>query len=190
MAAFLVERLGVAGAVAILDLQQLAAVVERPAVEGAGEVGLVALFQASQRGTTVRTGVDDRVEFARLVARDHDGLTADVRRQVIVDIGDLAFVGQIDPVALEDVFHLEFKELRISEGGAVELVDLLVVVFDEHVCQAFLDAFKRCGVAHGLSQRVRWTNDRIDQAAARGRSKSVTGASALAGCMSKLNSIS
>ena len=148
VAAVLVEGVRVAGAAGVLHLEQLAGVVEGPAVEGAGEAGLVALLVAAQRGAAVRAGVDDGVEFARLVARDDDRLAADLRGEVVVRVGDLALVGQVDPVALEDVLHLQVEQGLVGEGAAVQAVDVPIGVLHQHAGQALLDAFEGCGSAH------------------------------------------
>ena len=62
VAAFAVEawRIASIGRL-VLDLQQLAAVAERPAMERAGEGGAVALLVAAQDGTAVCTGISQRV---------------------------------------------------------------------------------------------------------------------------------
>ena len=50
-----------------------------------------------------------------LVAGDHDRLPADVGGQVVVVVRQLALVGEVDPVALEDVLHLQLEQLGIGE---------------------------------------------------------------------------
>ena len=133
VAAFAVEARRIAGVGGVvLDLQQLAAVVEGPAVEGAGEVGAVALLVPAQDRAAVRAGVGQRVELALLVARDHHRLAPDVDAQVVVDVGDLALVGQVDPVALEDVLHLEIEQLLVGEGGAIQPIEMLDGILFEH----------------------------------------------------------
>src|SRR5690606_10993408 len=76
--AVLVELLRVAGTARVLDLEQLAGVVEGPAVERAGEGGAVIGLATAQHGTAVAAGIDQRVQFTLLVARDDDWLAADV----------------------------------------------------------------------------------------------------------------
>ncbi len=72
VAAVLVELLGVARALGVLHLQQLAGVREGPAVERAGEGLLVAALEPAELRAAVRTGVDQRVQLAVLVAGDDD----------------------------------------------------------------------------------------------------------------------
>jgi hypothetical protein len=69
-----------------------------------------------------------RVQLAGLVARDDDRLAADPRRVVIVVVGDLALVRQIDPVALEDVLHLELEQRLVGEDVAAAAEDAGVLV--------------------------------------------------------------
>lgn len=64
------------------------------------------------------------------VAGNHNRLAADVGGVVIVDIGNLAFVRQINPVAFENVFHFQLKQFFIGEGAAVQAVIAGFVVFD------------------------------------------------------------
>ncbi len=115
--------LRVARAARVLDLEQLAVVVERPAVEGAGEGGPVVLLAPAEHRALVAAGVDQRVQLAVLVAGDHDRLPAHVDRQVVVVVRQLALVGQVDPVALEDVLHLQLEDVGVGERVAPAPVD-------------------------------------------------------------------
>ncbi len=118
-----VELHRVFGRLLVLHLQQLAGVREGPAVERAREAALVAVLAAAQHRALVRTRIDDRMQLAGLVARDDDRLAADPRRVVIVVVGNLAFVRQIHPVALEDVLHLELVQRRVREDVAAATED-------------------------------------------------------------------
>ena len=71
--------------------------------------------EARQRGAAVGAGVDETVELVVLVAGDEHRLTTDLGRVVVVDLRQLALVGEVDPVALEDVFHLEVEQLPVGE---------------------------------------------------------------------------
>ena len=130
MRAFFVEAFGVAGFVGVFHFQKFAAVVEGPAVKRAGVGGFVAFFEAAQLRATVGAGVDKRVQLTLTVAGNHNRLAADVGGVVIVDIGNLALVRQINPVALENVFHFQLKQFFIGEGAAVQAVIAGFVVFD------------------------------------------------------------
>ena len=155
--AFLVELHRVLGGLFVLDLEQLASVVERPAVERAGEAALVAMLLAAQHGAAVGAGVDHRIEHAVFAARDDDGLTADGGGEVVVDCGDLALVGQVDPVAFEDVLHLEFKQRRVGKDVATAAVDAGVLVVLQGVVQQLFKVavgVGYCGRVHGV--RAPW----------------------------------
>ncbi len=148
----------------VLDLEQLAVVAERPAVERAGERRTVVLLAPTQHRTLVAAGVDQRVQLAVLIPGDHDGLTAHVDGQVVVVVRQLALMGQVDPVALEDVLHLQLEDLRVRERvppvaihtplGVVHqrAVDLLpdLVQRDRHLCGPPMTRARR-GVPIGRS---------------------------------------
>ena len=80
----------------------------------------------------MRAGIGQRVELAVLAAGDDDRLAADEDGQVVVDIGDLALVREVDPVALEDVLHLELEQLLVGESRAIQLIDVLDGIFVQH----------------------------------------------------------
>ena len=121
VAAVAVEGLRITGVVdLILDFQQLALVVEGPAVEGTRERRLVALLVTAKRRPAVGTCVHQRIEFAILAASDDDRLPPDVQREIVIDVRNLGFVGEIDPVALEDVFHLQLEQFLIGKHAAVQ----------------------------------------------------------------------
>ncbi len=125
-----IELHRVFGGLHVLHFQQLAGVGETPAVERASEGAFVAVLFPAQHRALVRAGVDDRVQFAALVASDHHGLAANPGGVVIVVVGNLAFVRQVHPIALEDVFHLEFEQIGVGENvaAATEYTVLLVVL--------------------------------------------------------------
>ncbi|MCY1226282.1 hypothetical protein D9M72_385090 [compost metagenome] len=143
-----IEGLRVARVSRILHLQQLAGVLERPAVERAGESGAVVRLAAAQHGTPVRAGVDEAVEFLVLIAGDHHGGAADVGGEVVPHVGDLGFVGEIDPVAFEDVLHLQFEDLFIGENFALGTDDAVLTVVDHGVGKDVADVGQVLG--HGV----------------------------------------
>ena len=116
-----VEVVRVARALGVLDLEQRAVVAVGPAVERAGQGLAVVPLLAAEHRAAVRAGVDQAVQPAVLVARDHDRLAADVGREVVAGLGDLALVREVDPVALEDVLHLELEDLFVGEDPPVGL---------------------------------------------------------------------
>ncbi|MNF92995.1 hypothetical protein D3C84_756550 [compost metagenome] len=130
--AFAVEARRVAGVGRVLDLEQLAGVVEGPAVERAGVGALVAGLVPAQGRAAMAAGVDEGVEHTVLVARDEDRLAPHGGGVEIVDVGDLAFVGQIQPVAFEDVFHLQIEQPGVGEHLALAAIEaLLGIVFKQ-----------------------------------------------------------
>ena len=113
--ALLVEVLRVAAVAAVLDLEQLAGVLERPPVEGAGEGGAVVRLAPAEHRTAVGARVDDAVQLLLLVTGDDHRGAADVGGEVVAHVGDLRLVGQVHPVALEDVLHLQLEDLLVGE---------------------------------------------------------------------------
>jgi len=78
----------------------------------------------------MRAGVDESVRLAGLAAGNEDRLAADECGEIVVRVRDLAFMGEIDPVALEDVPHFQFEQLRIRENvAAYPILARLRVVF-------------------------------------------------------------
>ena len=151
--AFLVELHRVLGRFFVLDLEQLASVTECPAVERASEAALVAVLLSAQHRAAVGAGVDDCIELAVLAARDDDRLAANGGGEIVVDCGDLALVGQVDPVAFEDVLHLEFEQRRVGKDVAAAAVDAgVLVVLQGAVQQLFNVAVGvgGCGRVHGM----------------------------------------
>src|SRR5690606_36799169 len=74
------------------------------------------------------------VELAILVEGDEDRLPARLGGVVLVLLGNLAFVSEVDPVALEDVLHLQFEQALVGEHLALAAEDaLLFVVFNERI---------------------------------------------------------
>ena len=146
--ALLVEGLRVARVARVLDLQQLAGVLERPAVERAGESGAVVRLAAAQHGAAVGAGVDEAVEVFVLVPGDHHGRAADVGGEVVPHVGDLGFVGEINPVAFEDVLHLQFEDLFIGENFALGPDDAVLTVVDHGVGKDLADMGQVLG--HGV----------------------------------------
>src|SRR3954465_275530 len=76
----------------VLDLEQLAGIVESPAVERAGVSRLVGPLVTAQHGAAMAACVDESIQFVVLVAGDEDRLPPHVGRVVVVLVGDLAFM--------------------------------------------------------------------------------------------------
>ena len=50
-------------------------------------------------------------------------------------------MSQVDPVAFEDVLHLEVEQFRVGEDGTLDAVQARVVVIDQHAFQALAQIF-------------------------------------------------
>lgn len=93
-----------------------------PGVERAGEGGLVPFADASQGRAPVLASVDQRMELIVAIAGDDHRLTTCTHRQEVIGVGDFTLVAGVDPVLLEDQFHLQVEQLRLCEhvtGDAV-----------------------------------------------------------------------
>ena len=131
MRAVLVEVLRISRALWILRLEQLAGVVEGPAVEWTGIARLVAALVTTDHGATMRARVEESVKLTFAIPRDDDRLAADVAGDVVVVVGDLALVSKIDPVPLPDVLHLQLEQLEVREDVATAAEDAsLGVILD------------------------------------------------------------
>ena len=109
---------------------------------------VVGLAPADHRAA-MGAGIDETVQFAGLVPGDHDRLPADVGGEVVAGVGHLAFVGQVDPVALEDVLDLELEDLLVGEDPPVRAVDACLGVVDDGVGENVSDAGRRDGGCTG-----------------------------------------
>jgi hypothetical protein len=104
----------------VLDVDVLAGAVEHPAVVGAGVELLVAAARAAQRGAAVGAGVHEAVHLAVLAAADDHRLATHVGGEEVARVRNLAFVAQVQPAALEDVFHLELEQLGVEVHVAID----------------------------------------------------------------------
>src|SRR5690554_908077 len=145
MGAVLLEAIRVGTSLFVLGLEQLAVVLEGPAMEGAGEGTLVATLLAAQGGATVGTGVDQAVQLTLLVTGDHHRLAAHGHGHEVARLGDLALMGQEQPVAFEDVLHLQFEEGRVGEHAAMAAEDALLGVVLDGATDALLELIKLAG---------------------------------------------
>ena len=109
----------------------------------------------------MRACIDEAVEFAVLAAGDDDGLPADVGGEVVARIRHLTLVGQVDPVALEDVAHLQLEDLLVGEDPAVGPVDAGIAVVDDGIGENAAHMIGRgcrrwCGVAGECHLGTSW----------------------------------
>ena len=96
----------------------------------------------TQHGAAMTAGIDEGVELAAAVARDKDRLAPHVGREVVIPVRDLTFMREVDPVALEDVLHLEFEDLRIREDVASDPEDATCRVVFERGVDCLLDGIE------------------------------------------------
>ena len=135
MGAVAVEAFRVTGVLGVFDFEQLARVIERPAVERAGVGCLVAAFETTEHCPAMAASVDKRIEFTHLVACDKNRLTPHVGGVVVVVLRDLAFMCQVQPVAFEDVFHLQIKQPRVGEHFAFAAEDAVLFIVLQQAVQ-------------------------------------------------------
>ena len=102
-------------------------------MERAGQRRAVVRFASAEHRAPVRAGVDQAVQLAAAVAGDHHRLAADVGGEVVAGVGNLCLVGEVDPVALEDVLHLQFEDVLVGEDAAVGAIHARGLVFDDGV---------------------------------------------------------
>src|SRR6516225_5534967 len=93
----------------------------------------------------MRTCIEKCVEFTLAVPRDDDRLTADIAGDVIVVVRDLALVGEVNPVSLPDVLHLQLEQVRIREDVAAATEGTRLGIVLKRAFQAFNKL-----VQHGL----------------------------------------
>ena len=102
-------------------------------MERAGQRRAVVRFASAEHRAPVGAGVDQAVQLAAAVAGDHHRLAADVGGEVVAGVGNLCLVGQVDPVALEDVLHLQFEDVLVGEDAAIGAIHARGLVFDDGV---------------------------------------------------------
>lgn len=78
------------------------------------------------------------MQFAGLVTRDDYWLASDRRGVVVVVVGHLAFMCEVDPVALEDVLHLEFIKISVGEDVAAAPENTVFFVILNGALQQFV----------------------------------------------------
>ena len=64
--------------------------------------------------------------------------------EVVVVVRNLALVGEIDPVALEDVLHLQFEQLGVGEDVAAAAIDAVFAILDDGMLDAVSDGGGHC----------------------------------------------
>ena len=120
----IVEILRVTAGSVLVHIHALAGAVIYPAVIAAHECRLVAPFNRGQHGTAMATRIDHGPYFAIRIPRYQHRLAAGPGTEIIVRIGNLALVAQVNPVGFENPFPTKllliikgrhfFKQLRCS----------------------------------------------------------------------------
>lgn len=121
-------RVGAIGLV--LHVEQLPAVVIDPSMVRTNPALGAAARLAADHGATVRTGIDEAAQDAVGAAADDHGLASDDGGQIVVRIGNLAVVADIDPGAFPNVPELLLEDVRIGIERAVDLEGLTGPVDD------------------------------------------------------------
>jgi len=146
-----VELLRVTAFLLVLRLQQLTVVAEGPAVKRAGKGRLVAPFLAAQCGATMRASVEDGFQLAILGTGNDHRLATDSYCKVVTRLRDLALVGQVNPVALENILHLQIEQFLIGEDAAITLVASGFRIGYYRVTYLFGEFFKLAGhIVHSV----------------------------------------
>jgi hypothetical protein len=127
--AFGIELLGVLGVFLVLDLEQLAGVIEGPAMKRTGKTAFIAMLAAAQHGAPVGTGIDKGIQAAVFAACQKHGLAANIGSEVIIHIGQLAFMRQVNPIAFKNMLHLQLEQIRIREDVTTAAIHACFLVF-------------------------------------------------------------
>src|SRR3982075_2508063 len=138
--AFVVELLGVTGAVRILHLQQLSGIAECPTVKRAGKGRLVAALVTAKHCATMTASIDEGVKLVVLAAGNKDGLSSHPGCEIVVLVRNLALMREIHPVSLKEVLHLQLKEHGIGKYCAITTKQTVGRILDQCCVETFNDA--------------------------------------------------
>src|ERR1700716_1894592 len=138
--AFLVELLGITGAVRIFYLQQLSGIAECPTVKWTGKCRLAAALVTAKRCATMTAGIDEGVELIVLAAGDKDGLSSHPGCEIIVLVRNLTLMREIHPVSLKQVLHLQLKEPGIGKYRTIATKHTVGRILDQRCIETFNDA--------------------------------------------------
>src|ERR1700694_5509082 len=148
--AFVMELLGIAGAVRIFHLQQLSGIAECPTVKRAGKCRFDAALVTAKHRATVTAGIDEGVKLVVLAAGDEDGLSSHPSCEIVVLVRNLALMREIHPVSLKQVLHLQLKEPGIGKYRTITTKQTVGQILDQCCVETFNDAW-----CHGLSSPKR-----------------------------------
>src|ERR1700730_297091 len=145
MRAFVVELLGITGAVRIFHLQQLSGIAECPTVKRAGKGRLVATLVTAKHRATMTAGIDEGVKLVVLVAGDKDGLSSHPSCEIVILVRNLTLMREIHPVSLKQMLHLQLKERGIGKYRTIATKQTVGRILDQCCVETFNDASR-----HGL----------------------------------------
>ena len=115
------ERLGVPAVLAIGNARVAPATGVGPAVIAAHVAGGIAACVGNDDRPTMATAVQQANQGALRIPRNQHRLAADGRGEVVVGFGHLRLQPDELPGGFEHVPHLEFEEVRVEEGAAVNV---------------------------------------------------------------------
>ena len=102
-------------------------------MERTGERAAVIRLASADHCAAVRARVDETVQLAVTVAGDDHRLAAYIGGEVVAGVRQLALVGEVDPIALEDVLHLQLEDVFVGEDAAVGAIHARLGVIDDGV---------------------------------------------------------
>src|ERR1700730_9107751 len=135
-----VELRGIAGAVRIFHLQQLAGIAECPTVKRAGKCRLAAALVTAKHCATMTAGVDKGVKLVVLAAGDKDWLPSHPGCEIVVLVRNLTLMREIHPVSLKQVLHLQLIEPRIGKYRTITAKQTVGRILDQRRIETFNDA--------------------------------------------------
>ena len=98
--------------------------VERPAVIAAPEMPRVALGFIAHHGAPVAAAVEEDIDLAIFVPRQHDRLAPDPRGQEVTDLRDLRSVADINPGPGVNPLHLQLEDRLVQVDAPMHPVRL------------------------------------------------------------------
>ena len=102
--------------------QQAAIELIGPLVVGADELRRCALFGGANARAAMAAGIVESSDLSLAVAYDDDRIVANLNREVVARLGHLAIMADEQPVAIENVLHVETVIIRIGIKGLFKSV--------------------------------------------------------------------
>src|SRR5690625_7636195 len=105
-----VELYGILRCALVFDFEQTAVITECPAMERTGKGTPITFAAAAQSRATVCTGINKGIQLIIFFASSHDGLTANMGGEIILDINNITHSRQINTDAQEKISKLIFEK--------------------------------------------------------------------------------